>query len=82
MPCYREELDDKHGNRAFAFICGKLGPHCRSCAAVSTLLCDFPVGNDKTCDAPMCVWHGTEVAPDIHYCGGHYAERTRAGAEI
>jgi hypothetical protein len=75
MPCYREVLPaTDRSEPGVAFICGDLGPHCSAgCGASSSLLCDFPVGEGKTCDAPLCWQHGTEVAPDIHYCTGHMA---------
>ena len=53
-------------------ICGDLGPHCAECAGVGGNLCDYPVGNDKTCDRPLCDDHATEVAPDVHYCRAHF----------
>ena len=54
------------------FVCGDLGPHCADCAGVGDLLCDFPVGDGKTCDRSLCVEHAHEVAPEIHYCDAHY----------
>lgn len=48
-------------------------PHC-SCGDFGDYLCDYPVGNDKTCDAPMCDQHRRSVAPEIDYCAAHYAE--------
>lgn len=48
------------------------GQRCR-CAAMSTLLCDWPVA-DGTCDMPLCPDHGTEVGKDRHYCPKHAAE--------
>jgi hypothetical protein len=71
MPLYIEDLEDKYGNKTRVFIYGRLGAHCSKCSAVGTLLCDFPVGDEKTCDASLCVRHGTEIAADIHYCPGH-----------
>lgn len=55
-------------------MCGDLGDHCSSekCADVSGFLCDYPVGDDKTCDLPLCQSHAYEVAPDVHYCYGHF----------
>ena len=55
------------------FLCGELGPHCSDhrCGDVGTLLCDFPVGNGKTCDKPICESHATEIGPDTHYCPAH-----------
>jgi hypothetical protein len=62
---------DLPGGRAF--LCGELGPHCAApcCADVSGFLCDFPVGDDKTCDRPLCRSHAFEAAPGVHYCPGH-----------
>ncbi len=69
MPCYTINLEG--GGKAF--LCGDLGDHCAdsNCGDVSGYLCDYPVGNDKTCDAPLCHGHAFEVAPNIHYCPGH-----------
>ena len=53
------------------FLCGDLGSHCGACASVGDFLCDFPVGDGKTCDMPLCEGHANEVAPNIHYCPGH-----------
>lgn len=43
------------------FLCGEFGPHCGACASVGDFLCDFPVGDGKTCDMPLCESHATEV---------------------
>lgn len=71
MPCYTRYADG--GNQ---FLCGKLGPHCvaESCNWVSDFLCDYPVGNDKTCDRSLCGDHAHQIAPDTHYCAAHYNE--------
>lgn len=57
------------------FICGDLGPHCRAegCADASDNLCDYPVGEGRTCDMPLCDLHSYEVAPNMHYCPAHQA---------
>ena len=70
MPCYMGH--NKQGGRFF--ICGDLGPHCSYCGDVGELLCDYPVGNEKTCDRPVCENHATEVADNIHYCHSHYQQ--------
>jgi hypothetical protein len=67
MPCYTKKSSD--GGKMF--ICGKLGPHCADCAGFGDYLCDYPVGDGKTCDRPMCDDHATEIAPEVHYCAGH-----------
>lgn len=56
------------------FLCGNLGEHCADCgdvSGVSGFLCDYPVGEGKTCDRPMCEAHANEIAPDLHYCIQH-----------
>ena len=55
------------------FICGDLGDHCTNCGTVSDVLCDFPVGDGKTCDRAICEECAHEVAPDVHY----YDQQTR-----
>lgn len=57
------------------FMCGdeSLGPHCADCAGFGDFLCDYPVGDNKTCDRSMCDHHATEIAPEIHYCAAHNA---------
>lgn len=71
MPCYVK--DTPNGRR---FLCGEFGPHCRAsgCGDVSDNLCDYPVGDGKTCDMPLCEVHSHEVAPNLHYCPAHSAE--------
>jgi len=54
------------------FICGDLGKHCADCSGFGDFLCDYPVGNNKTCDRLMCTDHKHEISPDIHYCDTHY----------
>jgi len=56
-------------------MCGSFGSTpCRDCNIEAEFLCDYPVGEDKTCDAPLCIDHAFEVAPGIHYCKSHYDE--------
>ncbi len=54
------------------FINGDLGPHCTQCAAPGENLCDYPVGDDKTCDRPLCDEHSFGAARDTHYCRDHW----------
>lgn len=69
MPCYTGHFKDGSPY----FLCGNLGPHCAAekCGAPSDALCDYPVGEGRTCDLPLCESHAYEVAPNIHYCPGH-----------
>ena len=54
------------------FICGDLGEHCADCSALGEFLCDFPVGEGKTCDRPICEQHAHEIGPELHYCKAHH----------
>lgn len=67
MPCY--SLGPNAAGPGF--ICGELGPHCKLCMCVGAYLCDYPVGDGKTCDAAICGAHAAEVAPELHYCPAH-----------
>ncbi len=69
MTCYRIHLE----GGGLGFLCGEFGPHCgdSNCMDIGTYLCDYPVGDDKTCDMPLCHGHAFEAAPEIHYCPGH-----------
>lgn len=57
----------------YFWMCGKLKlPPCADCLDIGNFLCDYPVGDGKTCDRSMCASHAHEIAPEIHYCDGHY----------
>lgn len=64
MPCYMKTDGSQ-------FLCGNLGEHCSECAWVAEYLCDYPVGDGKTCDRQLCETHANEIAPSLHYCAGH-----------
>ncbi len=68
MACYH--MTDKHGARIH--ICGDLGAHCSDCAWLAEVLCDYPVGDDKTCDRSLCRGHAKEIGENVHYCKVHY----------
>lgn len=68
MPTYTKN-DKKLGR---VFLRGKMGPHC-SCGWVCSILCDYPVGNGKTCDRKLCEDCSHLIAPDTHYCADHKA---------
>ena len=68
MPCYISKM--KGGGHII--ICGDLGEHCADCGDVSEFLCDYPVGDGKTCDRSVCKNHSKIIAPNIHYCHAHY----------
>lgn len=70
MPCYSLRQNGKK----VGHICGDFGAHCSDCGAVADNLCDFPVGDGKTCDRSICDEHSNAVGVDIHYCASHYQE--------
>lgn len=49
------------------------------CCAISSLLCDWPMGEGRTCDAPLCADCGWEVAPDQHLCPPHHLAHSMQG---
>lgn len=59
------------------FIHGDLGEPCTDCGGVNDVLCDYPVGNGKTCDRKICEECSPPVAPNLHYCKPHRAEWER-----
>ena len=54
------------------FLTGRLGEPATCCGWVASFLCDYPVGDDATCDKRICEDHAHEIAPDMHYCKEHY----------
>ena len=43
------------------------------CGRPSSLLCDYPLGGRKTCDAPLCGDCAVRQGPNIDYCAHHEA---------
>ena len=73
MTC-RTVTDDNLGK---IWLCGealKDTSVCRVCGDLATVLCDYPVGNDKTCDSALCEKHSYSIIGDIDYCNEHATE--------
>jgi hypothetical protein len=51
------------------------------CTKPGDLLCDFPVGDGRTCDRRICRRHGTRVGPNKDYCITHPRETTEGGEQ-
>lgn len=71
MPCYPY----RENGRFVGFICTRSRQkvsRCSECGAIADILCDYPVGDDKTCDRNLCGHCAHLIAPDLHYCPGHY----------
>lgn len=55
-------------------VCGDLGKHCSDCMRPAENLCDYPVGDDITCDRVICDKHSNTVGDNMHYCSQHYQQ--------
>lgn len=42
------------------------------CIGFNESLCDYPMGDGKTCDYGMCGEHSHQIGEDLHYCKTHY----------
>lgn len=73
MTCYL--IHDEDGNH-IGFMCSRSlkDPPCSDCGDVTDVICDYPVGDDKTCDRRLCGRCAHEVGPDLHYCHTHFKE--------
>lgn len=73
MAC-RTGIDD---NGVLYWMCGPAfegSSTCRVCGHLATKLCDYPVGDGKTCDSALCDHHTLSPAGDIDYCPEHAKE--------
>ena len=52
------------------FVCGEGITACSNCGQVSEFLCDYPVGEGKTCDLPICKQCRTHVGK-YDFCPVH-----------
>ena len=67
MTCYTI----KENGKTVGFLCGDFGDPCSLCGAVADNLCDYPIGDGKTCSAPICDDHSIIAGDDKHYCVDH-----------
>ena len=85
MPCFIRDAKPKveiefgrlyKRDGGLLFMCGANSDdiHCSNCADVGDYLCDYPIGDGKTCDRGMCDAHRHNVAPEVDYCALHYPE--------
>jgi len=59
--------------KPIGWICGSAITPCNRCGESADYLCDFPVGDGKTCDLPLCGFHACEIGEEIHFCPIHTA---------
>jgi hypothetical protein len=43
------------------------------CEYAADYLCDWPIGEGKTCDLPICNQHAVQQRHEIHFCPVHQA---------
>lgn len=67
MPC----IPMKVGGISAIVCTGRGRQKCCRCGAPANLVCDWKVGNGKTCDQPICTVHAEEPAPNKHLCEEH-----------
>lgn len=73
MACRTTLMDDG----SLMFICGEGledAAVCKECGHLADNLCDFPIGNGKTCDAALCERHSLLALENTHYCPAHAKE--------
>lgn len=77
MPCHIEENVRGLGT---VIWCGP-GPRKRRCAHCGSrdakALCDWPMGNGKTCDKPCCYRCRRSPDTNVHYCLDHWSAEAR-----
>jgi hypothetical protein len=64
----------KSGHTIKGWICGDGIRACAFCGKEAEFLCDFPIGDGRTCDLPLCKEHKThraDVGLDVDYCPHH-----------
>lgn len=65
-----------------SFVCGDHIVQCSECNFVADYLCDFPMGDNKTCDAVLCGNHAHYIGEEKHLCPVHAAIFKASGALI
>jgi hypothetical protein len=65
------ELVSEGGRSVFLCGSGPVAPTC-PCGHLSDLLCDWPMGDGKTCDLPLCSDCATSIGEDRDLCSVHH----------
>ena len=75
MPCQHVKIP----GGGYAIICGrgKRPIICSVCHRIGSKLCDWPVGNGKTCDRPLCDACAVSGGKEIDFCPSHQQERLK-----
>lgn len=62
----------------YIIMCGKDIRVCEFCGSIAEYFCDFPIGDGRTCDLPICKdhkKHRDDIGQDIDYCPHHWNNR-------
>lgn len=72
MPRWSEWIELPDGTRGIVCFSGKRprAPSCR-CGKRSTIQCDFPLLDGRTCDRNLCRACAVPVGPNRDYCAEH-----------
>ena len=65
---------NSRGQKQNMFVCGECVVACAFCGRVADFRCDYPIGEGRTCDLPICREHKThrpDIGVDIDYCPHH-----------
>lgn len=70
MPCIEQRIP---GGTAIYCTRGRGGRRaaCYACKAPHEALCDWPVGDGKTCDRKLCGQHRARQGGDVDWCMSH-----------
>lgn len=76
---WEQYLDSKRQSKDLrVFMCGPQMADVQQCAcgALAGYLCDYPVGQDRTCDRALCraCAERGHAGEDLHYCPDHRAQ--------
>lgn len=71
---------DSSGNQLH--WCGEGIEPCNECCRCADYLCDFPIGDGKTCDHALCDTHAHPIADNRHLCSIHLAIFRSTGALV
>jgi hypothetical protein len=73
MPCEPFKIKNEDGSFIIGIMCsrGRNSKPCYVCGKPHTSLCDYSLGNGKTCDKPMCNSCKTRIGHDLDVCREH-----------
>lgn len=76
---YAKEVYAIGAKREVMFLDGPGMVGCATCGRCADFLCDYPLGEGKTCSATLCETHARAIGgpdEDLHFCPAHAAMLT------